>query len=127
MQRNPVGWFEIHVADLPRARRFYEEVFDLTLAELPAPVGGPPTEMLAFPMEMDRFGAGGALVKTEGAPSGPGGVLIYFGCADCSVEADRVAAAGGKLTQEKQSIDNYGFMAMFEDPDGNPVGLHSMS
>ena len=26
MKHNPVGWFEIYVQDMPRARKFYESV-----------------------------------------------------------------------------------------------------
>lgn len=32
---NPVGWFDLHVADLTRARKFYETVFNLKLTDLP--------------------------------------------------------------------------------------------
>ena len=34
MQRNPVGWFEIYVQDMARARRFYEAVLGVTLTPL---------------------------------------------------------------------------------------------
>jgi len=41
-------------------------------------VNTPDIEMWAFPMEMDRWGAGGALVKMEGVPSGGNSTIIYF-------------------------------------------------
>jgi predicted enzyme related to lactoylglutathione lyase len=28
MNHNPVGWFEIYVQDMDRAKRFYEAVFE---------------------------------------------------------------------------------------------------
>ncbi|MGZ3749502.1 MAG: VOC family protein, partial [Pseudobdellovibrionaceae bacterium] len=31
MKNNPVGWFEIYVQDLDRAKKFYESVFQLKL------------------------------------------------------------------------------------------------
>lgn len=34
MLTNPVGWFEIYVEDMPRARAFYEEVFRVELEPL---------------------------------------------------------------------------------------------
>ena len=34
MERNPVGWFEIYVQDITRARRFYEAVFQCTLEQV---------------------------------------------------------------------------------------------
>ena len=34
MERNPVGWFEIYVQDMDRARQFYEVVLGTALAPL---------------------------------------------------------------------------------------------
>ena len=84
--RNPIGWFEIHVQDMARARAFYETVFGQTLQPLPSP-GGEDMEMLAFPMQQGSYGASGALVKMAGVPSGGNSTLVYFACADCAVEA----------------------------------------
>ncbi len=125
MANNPVGWFEIYVQDMSRAKSFYEAVFKLTLANLPAP-GGEGLEMWAFPMQADATGASGALVKMEGCPSGGNSTLVYFSCADCAVEAARAAAAGGTLFRAKFPIGPYGFIALAVDPEGNMFGLHSM-
>ena len=127
MNFNPVVWFEIYVQDMPRARAFYEQVLDKRLESLLAPEGDASgLEMMAFPMEMDNGGAGGALVKMEGVPSGGMGTVVYFGCVDCAVEAGRVVAAGGSLFKEKFSIGQYGFCALAHDTEGNMFGLHSM-
>src|SRR5687768_5334090 len=116
MARNPVGWFEIYVQDLERARRFYEAVLRMKLTKLDAPeVPGMDLEMLGFPMDMQATGAAGALVRMSGFPSGANSTLVYFSCADCAVEAGRVVAAGGRLQQEKTSIGDYGFMALAVD------------
>ena len=126
MSRNPVGWFEMYVQQMGRARTFYEAVLGCTLEPLAAPQSeGPDVEMYSFPMGMGLPGAAGALVKMEGAPSGAGGALIYFSCDDCAVEASRVAAAGGRVQQEKMSIGEYGFIAIAFDTEGNWFGLHS--
>ena len=45
MNANPVVWFEIHVQDMARARRFYETVFQGKLEHLPAPDGSDSQEM----------------------------------------------------------------------------------
>jgi len=128
MNRNPVGWFEIYVQDMPRARNFYEAVLAIKLDKLEMPDGGlPDMEMWAFPMEMANPGASGALVRLPGVPSGGGGTLVYFSCADCAVEESRVVAAGGKIKDAKMSIGQYGFISLLIDPDGNCFGLHSMS
>lgn len=122
MANNAVGWFEIYVQDMPRARKFYEATLALQLEQLEIP----DIEMLAFPMHPDASGASGALVKMEGMPSGGNSVLVYFSCEDCAVEAGRVVDAGGKVFREKMSIGQYGFIALAHDTEGNMIGLHSI-
>ncbi|MGB2682937.1 MAG: VOC family protein [Candidatus Competibacter sp.] len=99
---NPVGWFEIYVQDLPRAKAFYENVFEVQLQKLDAP--DPDIEMWAFPMQEQGTGASGALVKMGGRPSGGNSTLVYFSCSDCAVEARRAQFAGGHVVKEKFSI-----------------------
>ncbi|MEN9455612.1 MAG: hypothetical protein RL210_1131 [Pseudomonadota bacterium] len=127
MKSNPVGWFEIYVQDMPRAKAFYEAVFQvgLTPLENPDPQGFPDMQMLAFPSSMEDYGAAGALVHMAGCPSG-GSTLVYFSCEDCAAEAERAAANGGRLIKGKMSIDPHGFIAMVMDTEGNVIGLHSM-
>ena len=124
MAINPVVWFEIYVQDIARATKFYESVLDTKLEML-----GDPTEssaqMMAFPMGMDHAGAAGALVQMDGFASGGNSTLVYFGCADCAIEAARVAPAGGRVEREKTSLGEYGFMVLAADTEGNMFGLHS--
>jgi uncharacterized protein len=122
MQSNPVRWFEIYVQDMSRAKSFYEAVFQVKLEKL----NTPGLDIWAFPMMMDKTGTSGALVKMEGFPSGGNSTLVYFGCADCSVEAARVVKFGGRVQREKMSIGQYGFIALAYDTEGNMFGLHSM-
>lgn len=122
MQSNPVGWFEIYVQDMARAKAFYENVFDGTLQKLE----GPDDEMWAFPMQDNKWGAAGALVRMAGCPSGGNSTMVYFSCDDCAVEAARVGENGGKVVREKFSIGPYGFIALVTDTEGNMIGLHSM-
>ncbi|MDR3411902.1 MAG: VOC family protein [Formivibrio sp.] len=122
MNNNPVCWFEIYVQDMPRARRFYEAVFQTQLTQLETP----DMEMWAFPMLPERPGATGSLVKMPGVPSGANSVLVYFSCADCAIEANRATTAGGRIFKEKFSIGQYGFIALVVDTEGNMIGLHSM-
>lgn len=122
MKYNPVNWFEIYVQDMARAKRFYEAVFQLNLER----INNPELEMWSFPMDVGRFGAGGALVKMEGVHSGGNSTLIYFICTDCAIEANRVMTAGGRLHKPKMAIGEYGFIALAFDTEGNMFGLHSM-
>ena len=119
---NSVGWFEIYVEDMDRAKAFYETVFDVQLTKLE----GVDIEMLAFPMQREASGAPGALVRMPGFASGSNSVIVYFSCADCGVEAATAREAGGRIEREKMSIGQYGFIALVVDTEGNMIGLHSM-
>ena len=120
---NPVGWFEIYVQDMKRAKAFYESVFGVQLSKLESPG----LEMWAFPMERDASGAAGALVHMPGFPSGANSGLVYFICDDCAVEAEKAGRAGGKIQKPKFSIGEYGHIAHVVDTEGNMIGLHSMN
>ena len=121
---NPVGWFEIYVHDMARAKVFYEAVFGQPLHPLPQQAEGSP-QMLVFDMNNQGYGAAGALVRMPGFEPGGNSVLVYFACADCAVEAARAAAAGGQVVKPKNSIGPYGHIALVLDTEGNMIGLHS--
>jgi len=123
---NPVGWFEIYVSDMGRAKNFYESVLNIQLGELGDP-NDSTVEMKAFPSDMEKYGATGALVKMEGFPVGGNSVLVYFSCDDCSLEESRVESAGGRVEKTKFSIGEYGFISMAVDTEGNMFGLHSLT
>lgn len=120
---NAVNWFEIYVEDMARAKTFYETVFGLELSQLPSPDAG---EMWTFPFEMGAPNASGSLIKHPEGQPGIGGTMVYFQCEDVANEIGRVPGAGGSVMQDKTSIGDYGFIAMFRDTEGNMVGLHSI-
>jgi uncharacterized protein len=123
---NPIGWFEIYVQDMKRAKAFYEAVFGTQFTKLENPGQPPGVEMCTWPMNQNGYGATGALVKMPGFDSGKNSVLVYFSCADCAVEAAKADKMGGRVQQAKMSIGPYGFMALVYDTEGNMIGLHSM-
>lgn len=124
--KNPVGWFEIYVNDITRAKQFYEAVFNIQLSELIPPSEGNSLQMWAFPSDMQVYGASGTLVQMSGVAAGGNSTLIYFSCEDCADEAARIGEAGGKIHESKTSIGEYGFIVLAFDTEGNMIGLHSM-
>ena len=124
--RNPAVWFEIYVDELKRAQKFYEQVLNIQITELPMLEGIEDMKMMMFPMQMDGAGASGALVQMEGFQAGSNSTIIYFESEDCVVEESRIAEAGGKVFQSKQSIGEYGFMVQAFDTEGNLFGVHSI-
>ena len=119
---NPVGWFEIYVEDMARAKGFYESVLKVTLERLPVP----DIEMWNFPMDMGASGAAGSLVRMPGFPVGRNSVIVYFHSDDCADAESRVVPAGGRIEKSKFSIGQFGFISLVYDTEGNMIGLHSM-
>ncbi len=124
---NMVGWFEIPVLDLERAKAFYEKVFGINLQE--EEVG--PAKMVFFPWGETLPGAPGALIfyPDEFQPA-QGGVMIYFSSLknDLNDELGRVEEAGGKVVLPKILITKeIGYYGQFIDTEGNKIALHSRS
>jgi uncharacterized protein len=122
---NPVGWFEIYVKDMGRARKFYEGVFETKLDRI-GPPDGDDLEMWAWSGDQSSYGTPGALVKMKETPPGGFGTLVYFVCDDCAVQEARVPKHGGRIHRAKMSIGPYGFISLVVDTEGNMFGLHSM-
>ena len=124
--KHAISWFEIPTADLNRAQKFYEAIFDVELIVMDMPN----FKMRMFPLEDIMVGIGGALVDSGGfhKPSATDGPLIYLnGNPDVQHILDKVVAAGGTVIAPKTEISpEYGFMAVFLDSEGNRIGLHSV-
>ena len=121
---NAVNWFEIPVSDMGRARKFYENMLNVKMTELPAM--GDETEMVSFPWEQGAPFASGALVKNPQMEPSASGTTVYFHCEDLSNELGRVEENGGKIVIPKTSIGEHGFFAQFIDTEGNKAALHSL-
>jgi uncharacterized protein len=118
---NPVGWFDIYVSNLDRAKKFYEAVFNTQLVDLPIEWG----KQALFPSDNDGLNISGALVEKEERVAGGNNTIVYFVSEDCITEEARVEKAGGKIINPKMSIGEFGFMSMIIDTEGNTIGLHS--
>nr|WP_321412320.1 VOC family protein [uncultured Allomuricauda sp.] len=124
MDYNMVGWFEIPVENMERAKKFYEAVFrvEISLQDFEG------TKMGWFPADHGKPGASGSLIQNKDwyKPSKSDGALIYFNSLDVQKELDRIEPNGGEILQRKTQISpDIGFMAVFLDSEGNRIALHS--
>ena len=125
IKNNVVGWFEVPVVNMGRAMKFYEDVFGFSLSR--HQMGA--LDMAWFPWSETGAGSPGSLVchPSHYKPS-TDGTLVYFTAhsGDLDVELARVVPAGGKVLQKKTLIsEQYGFMALVLDTEGNRIALHS--
>ena len=120
---NAINWFEIPAKNFERAKSFYETILEIEIHVMPHPI----YKYGIFPADMQSGQVGGGLVEGEGYEPSTKGSLVYLnGGEDLTVILSRVEKAGGKIILPKTSIGENGFMAHFEDTEGNKMALHSM-
>lgn len=117
---NPVNWFEIPVNDLAKAKTFYEAVFAVEFLE--TEMG--PNKMGWFPMDMGAAGAAGTLIQGDGYTPSHDGSLAYINVDSIDPTLESINANGGKTLMPRMSIGAHGFIAHFEDTEGNRVAVH---
>jgi len=116
---NTLNWFELFVTDLPRAKRFYEQLLGITLRGVD--FQGEPNALF-----MQGDDAQGALALRKGRAPSKDGALVYLNCNGILDAAlARVAKAGGTVVMPKTDIGPPGFIAVVLDTEGNAVGLHA--
>jgi len=120
--KNAINWFEIPVKNFNRAKTFYETILGATMQPMEA-MG---MKSAFFPADLQN-GIGGCIIEGQGyKPSSKGSLVYLNGGEDLSVALSKVEAAGGKILMPKTAIGPNGFMAHFNDTEGNKVALHSM-
>ncbi len=113
----PVAFFEVISTEPERAQKFYGELFGWQVAAAPGMNG----------YALVDTGSGESAISGGIGPSqGPGdtGVKIYMRVDDLDAYLTRAQELGGTpLVAPMDLPGDYGRIAIFADPDGNPVGL----
>lgn len=116
---NPVLHFEIPVTDMERAVSFYQSVFGIKLRR--DEVDG--YEMAFFPRDDRAPGASGALAKGDVYKPSLEGTIIYFDVNSIDTVLERASASGSRVLYEKTDLGAAGYVAEFEDSEGNRIAL----
>lgn len=121
-ETNAINWFEIPAADISRAKKFYEAIFEIKMDEMEMPN----MKYAMFPFDPMKGKVAGGLAQSPMHTPGTTGPIIYLNAnPDLQKVLDRIEKAGRKITMPKTSIGQNGFMAFFVDSEGNSVALHS--
>jgi uncharacterized protein len=121
-KENSLNWFEISVKDIKRAKKFYETIFGIKMPEMEM-MG---MKMAFFPFDPKSGKASGGLCQSKMHKPSKSGVMVYLNAnPDLKKALAKVEKAGGKITMPKTNIGENGFMAFFNDTEGNSIGLHS--
>lgn len=117
--KHPVVYFEISVIDLARAIKFYSSVFECELERVE--IDG--NEMALFPKPDDAGSITGSLAKGDSYVPGRQGARVYFFTQSIDTTLEKVLLAGGQILCPKTSIGELGWVAEFEDSEGNCIAL----
>ncbi len=124
--QHAINWFDIPVADMTRAMKFYAAMSGNKLRR--EAMGGPGEEMAFFELDSQEA-VGGSLVSGPHAKPSQLGSTVYLNAApriDAWIE--RAEKAGAQILTAKTALPpGMGFMALILDSEGNRVGLHAMA
>lgn len=110
---HPVNWFQVSGSDGKSLQDFYKKIFAWKMS--PSPDG---SMMMVAREEGD---IDGGIAKSM---DGQSGVTVYVGVADIDAHLKKIAKAGGKTAMPKMELPaGMGFIAGFNDPAGNWIGL----
>jgi len=108
---NPVVHFEIMGGDGEKLKGFYADLFGWKIdSNNPMNYG------------MVETGGEGGINGGVGDGENFSGTRVYIAVPDLQEALDKIGAAGGKTVMEPQELPQV-TLAMFEDPEGNVVGL----
>ena len=114
-----VVWFDLPVADLARAMRFYGAVLGIKVSEERA------GDFRFAVLEHGPTGNGGCLVPNAKEVSAAG-ILVYMNVDGRLRDAlAQVEKHGGKVLKPSESVGAHGYRAIVLDSEGNRVALHS--
>ena len=111
----PVVHWEFWSEDPARVSRFYQEVFEWNIREIPD---------LNYRL-VEPGGSGGingGIMKPQAGPW-PSKLALYIDVDDLDVFSERIRRAGGKILVDKMNVPGVGQLSLFEDPDGRVLGM----
>lgn len=114
MAHGDITHHDIPCLDLDRATAFYGEVFGWAISEMPGFEG--------YPMWQGPNGlsGGGFVARAEGIAT----PRSYVEVESIEESLAQITALGGTVIAEKQPIDETSWWAVFQDTEGNVMGLY---
>lgn len=109
--------FEIKAAEPERAAKFYADAFGWKSRKWEGPVD----YWMLMTGEEGEPGINGGMVKP--CEESPAGTTNTIGVPSVDEYIDKITAAGGKITVPKMAIPTVGWLAYFQDTEGNTFGI----
>ncbi len=115
MSNHPIVHIEFSSKDLKATGKFYENLFGWKITDAP--------EYNYATFEAEGGPGGGFNPITNQNPAGT--VLVYVNTDDIEASLAKAVSLGGKIILPKTEISNLGWFGIFQDPNGNSVGLYT--
>lgn len=110
----PVVHFEIVGKDGEKLQKFYSELFDWEID-----TNNPQKYGLVKPASSNSIGGGVGTVEGDSSPY----ATFYVEVKDTDAVLEQVKKMGGKIILPTTTIPDMVTYALFEDPEGNMIGL----
>jgi uncharacterized protein len=123
---NRIVHFEIHAADIERAKAFYGAVFGW---EFPLWMEEPPYwGVMTAPPESTEPGINGGLMQRMGAAPADGAPVNGYVCTmqvdDYDATHEKIMQAGGTVALPKYPLVGMAWQGYYKDLEGNIFGVH---
>jgi hypothetical protein len=109
--------FDVPTEDIERAKIFYETIFGWKITPVPGPLDYYDIETKD---DDGTIGLAGGMGK-RGAPEQK--ITNYIGVKAIDEYVEKVKEHGGTMIMPKMTIPGFGYLATFQDTEGNVLGL----
>lgn len=111
---NPFVHVELHTQDPEAAKKFYGELFDWEIRDMP--------EMNYAVIDVGEPGSGGGIMKSP-VPDTPPQWVPYVLVEDVPAFTSKAKSLGAAILQDTTEIPDVGLFSMLVDPTGAPFAL----
>jgi predicted enzyme related to lactoylglutathione lyase len=117
-----IGHLEISTGNVKGSSHFYKELFGWNFEGMHTPMPDNP-DFHYYMANLGNNTAGVAFAEADAPGIKPGTVIPYITTDDVEASLNKAVELGGKLMMPKMEIPGGGFIGLFEDPQGNVIGL----
>jgi len=113
-----IGWFELYVNDFEKSKDFYNLLFgwEFNLSQS--------SDEPYWNIFTGEGSIGGGLMKKAVPEHSGQSVVLYVETGDIEASLNKAVTLGGSIVMPKTLInENAGYFALFNDIDGNVIGL----
>lgn len=113
-----IGWFELYVNDFDKSIEFYKKLFGWEFNQSES------SDSVYWNIFTGEGSIGGGLMKKAVPEHSGQSVVLYIETDNIEATLNKAASLGGSIIMPKTLInENAGYFALFNDIDGNTMGL----